>query len=554
MIPRRSPQIQSSTTDLCGEVLTTESKLWIGYKASQPKVSMIELASNWNIPLSAVKQYARNYQRLYVRSEHTRLEKCLNFMKSLLPKALSNFFANMFNRLLPHTVFLEDVTQVPKLWKVIITLAVNFGYVALLLYLVISSYGSLRQKSFISLQENSGVCKEVVRPTSGEFLVSQGVNYSNYAYSSSPQFTFNSTAFTILFSSFKSTTSLFRTHIDTIAGFLRSVGTRGESRDLAWNVVAWTTFHYVSNSVEGGIVSFAGMGDPSALFGGGSYAAAVTNANGVCNVSMETTFDATSSAFKVTMKDYMRGPASCSGQFDPSMLQPDSLGVPSPDFTMEFDMVSYMFAVAINYGLVDMRTLVQVVDSSLADDDFTPYTDDGGGGATFPPLRSFNITPSSAQRRHARTLVQNGDGVAAESLVSMPDDSAASSDLRWDDANAAKLHQEVKAHHQTFTMESFTSKIREHNRMTRGTAERPRGAAWPGSGIKLSEAERVALEDKTRGKVESGFIESLERQSAEIFMAEMDVRGGDRRLDGIELPSVQAYYSARFLGMDPVVW
>jgi len=129
---------------------------------------MVELASNWNIPLSSVKQFARSYQRLYVRTEHTRLEKALNFIKSLFPKMLVNFLGNLFNRVLPQTVFLEDVNQVPKLWKVVITLVYNLGYIVLLFYLAFASYSSLRNKSFISLQRDSGVCEEVVRPTSGQ--------------------------------------------------------------------------------------------------------------------------------------------------------------------------------------------------------------------------------------------------------------------------------------------------------------------------------------------------------------------------------------------------
>ena len=202
MIPKRSSQIRSNKQDLSSVKLTPESKLWIGYKASQPRVSQMDIALNWNISVRVVRQCARLYQQIYHKNSYSTIDKIWDRLKYCLPSSFANFLVNAFNKLVPDTLFIANIHHIPKYYKVFVTLAFNIGYVLLLIYLVYSTFNSNRNRAFISLQNDAGECVEVPTPLSGSFFISTGVNYTRYSYINSNDFIFNSTAYEIVFKSF----------------------------------------------------------------------------------------------------------------------------------------------------------------------------------------------------------------------------------------------------------------------------------------------------------------------------------------------------------------
>lgn len=323
------------------------------------------------------------------------------------------------------------------------------------------------------------------------------------------------------------------------------------------------------------MLSFQALGDPAVLFGAGSYAAAVTSSEGYCNASMVVDFDLATSTYKLTMTDYMAtaAPQTCSDQFDPAMLQAETLGVPSADFTMELDMVAYTFAVALNYGLIDVGSMVQVVDSSLNDDDFTPYTDDSEYNEefAFPALNATVL--ASGGRKLSKVPASGGRTLSKEDepIVKGGKAPEISRGIHWTERfesattsegnrllSSDELRERLTGQHAN-ALAQFTSYINKHNkagmRETGGDASQPRPGAVRLNGSGMSGAERERLVRKTRGKVDSVLLLELERQSADVYRSAAGGMQEGRRLeDESGIPVVHAYYSAQFLGMDPVYW
>ena len=109
------------------------------------------------------------------------------------PRRLKYFFLRQFYEGLPESAWIEDVHELPDKAKDVITTLYQVSYYVLLAVLMYQSYQQSRTNSFISLDQNSGTCLEVGRPTTGQYMVSSGSNFDNFEWSTKAGFEFNTT-------------------------------------------------------------------------------------------------------------------------------------------------------------------------------------------------------------------------------------------------------------------------------------------------------------------------------------------------------------------------
>jgi len=306
-------------------------------------------------------------------------------------------------------MWFEDVGMLPHFTRNILIFSYNLSYIAIFVYFVVSAYQDNRKTYFISLEDDAGECQEIGRPTTGEFLISTGVNFSNYAYETSPDFVYNGSAYSLTLDSYQSTFEQFQLHLDAASFALQSLDEIGKERDLAWNSLAWTTFEYLSKVEGEGVFSLRTLGDPALLYGQGLFMAAITGTSGYCDEKVEVAYDLTTAKYTLSLEGYNRN-ATCKDLITASLLQKETFsGPPPPDLSFQIDMYAYTMAASMNMGIMDLSNMVQMKDSSFpvdSDDDFggedddDNYDDDGDdfcklklGVVCMFPILSFTCLP-----------------------------------------------------------------------------------------------------------------------------------------------------------------
>jgi hypothetical protein len=121
-----------------------------------------------------------------------------------LPSWARFFIVNVYHASIPETMWFEDVGALPHFYKNMITLIYNSFYFGIFFYFVKTAYDSNRETFFVSLDPEAGECEEIGRPTTGEFLISTGINSSDYAYESFPNFMYNNSAYILELESYQS--------------------------------------------------------------------------------------------------------------------------------------------------------------------------------------------------------------------------------------------------------------------------------------------------------------------------------------------------------------
>ena len=102
-------------------------------------------------------------------SESPLTDKCLNTAFWWVPTSVQFFFDFNMRNSLPESSWIEDPSELPKLFKILTAIVYNLTYFALALYFFYITYKAGRERTFVSLDDSAGDCTEVGRPTSGVF-------------------------------------------------------------------------------------------------------------------------------------------------------------------------------------------------------------------------------------------------------------------------------------------------------------------------------------------------------------------------------------------------
>jgi hypothetical protein len=121
-----------------------------------------------------------------------------------LPKWMQYFIVNVYRANVPETIWFEDVGMLPHFTRNLAIFCYNLSYICIFIYFVISAYSDNRKTYFISLEADAGECEEIGRPTTGQFLIGTGVNFSSYAYETAPDFTYNTSSYMLTLDSYQS--------------------------------------------------------------------------------------------------------------------------------------------------------------------------------------------------------------------------------------------------------------------------------------------------------------------------------------------------------------
>lgn len=236
-----------------------------------------------------------------------------------VPMFVQNFMANQLKDGMPESAWFEDMEKLPKLLQYIISITFNLGFWSLFFVLFYQSYEQGRSSTFVSLYLDAGECEEVGRPTSGEFMVSTGTNGSSpsYAWSTSADFMFNSSAYMLSLNSYVATINEFNQQMINAGNALQLMGRQGRTRDLAWNLLAWSTFTYRNNSDDSGVFEFNAMGTPSIIFDRDMLMASISGPAGYCDA--ETSVEYSNGEYAITLVNYMND-QSCLAQLNPHYL------------------------------------------------------------------------------------------------------------------------------------------------------------------------------------------------------------------------------------------
>lgn len=249
------------------------------------------------------------------------VKKCCFFV----PMFIQDFISHQLKEGLPESAWFENMSKLPKVLQYFVSICFNVGFWIVFFVLFIQSYQQGRNNSFISLSMTSGDCQEVGRPTSGTFLVSTGTNSSDpvYAWSTDTDFMYNSSSYNLIMNSYTGTMAQFNAQVNSAGAALQAMGKKGRTRDLAWNLLAWSTFTYRSQTDTSGIFEFISLGDPAVIFERDLLIAAISGSTGFCNTPTDVTYG-TGGTYTITLPNYMNT-QSCPQQLNPNYLMSSAL-------------------------------------------------------------------------------------------------------------------------------------------------------------------------------------------------------------------------------------
>lgn len=123
-------------------------------------------------------------------------------LRSCIPLGLLNACCNQVREHVPGSVWIKgDLNKIPTFWVYVISIGTPGGFALVMLVLGYISFQSARTQTFISL-DSTGDCTVVPRSVTGTYLASIGSSGLEGYWSSSPSFSFNTSAFRLTLTSF----------------------------------------------------------------------------------------------------------------------------------------------------------------------------------------------------------------------------------------------------------------------------------------------------------------------------------------------------------------
>jgi hypothetical protein len=242
-------------------------------------------------------------------------------------------------------------------------------FAALFVYFVYTAYMDGTTKTFISLDKTAGVCKddsstkyccEVPQTITGTFLAD-----SRGRWNTEKNFSYISNNYAITVAGLEYTNSQWEKVMKDIASQLSTIGSKGENRDLAWNMIAWSSF--TAQNLERGFLQFYATGSTSVVFdkpiAAYGLASAASQAQ-ECNQRMDVKYSAATTNLDVTI-NLCDSDDGCPDNPCPDVLAPQAMGYDiysssSTTLDLSVNMQAVSTALAVNLGMTKLNHLVMV--------------------------------------------------------------------------------------------------------------------------------------------------------------------------------------------------
>ena len=270
-------------------------------------------------------------------------------------------------------------------------------------YLVAISYftysGALDEsaKSFLSIENKNNVditCNEIPLSVTGVFNFDLSGNWQTES-----TFLSNETIFSLSFSGSSITNDYYKQAFQRFKNDIKNIGIRGSFRDVAWNLVAlssYRSFDDVGNMMITPSTS-AGVAYDNTIF----TTSIVSKQLGMCRDELRmfgsyySNFISINIPSNITETDYLNYPAEvfipCKEYFSDSMIPIFKSWTQRDSFKITYDIRSIVTVLAINLGILDFKFLVSTETAypglvDLPDGDF--YVDPYYNGMT--PIYCLN--------------------------------------------------------------------------------------------------------------------------------------------------------------------
>jgi hypothetical protein len=243
------------------------------------------------------------------------------------------------------------------------------SFIALLIYFIYSSYNDAVSNSFISLDNKAGVCKgdkssttccEVPQTITGTFLAD-----TRGKWNTQNGFSYINNNYAVTVAGLEYTNAQWADVMKNITAQLSTIGLKGENRDYAWNMVAWSSF--TAQNLDRGFLQFYSTGLVSVMLDkpiGNKGVASAASQTTQCNQRMDTSYSSSTSILDVSIS-LCDSDDGCPDNPCPDILAPQAMGydVYNSDETqldLAISMQSVYTALAVNLGMITLNHLVMV--------------------------------------------------------------------------------------------------------------------------------------------------------------------------------------------------
>jgi len=329
-----------------------------------------------------------------------------------------NTVLNTFDKMLPTSFFLKDFKSLPTTSMYLTAGLFNLGYIIAFMYFIITAYDSGVTDSYISFDQESGDCVEVASSTTGNFLADMAGQWET-----SPKFDASRALYGTDFLAYSHTNAEYNKLMNKTNAFMfNRTGEKGSHRDLAWNMIAASSF--TVKAKQNGSLEMFPTGELMTMVNQEFFQSSIfkfsdgveTNLQYPCtafethsgvNAGKPTkayfTMDLATSKFKVGFS-YSTASTDCA-HIATSFGYKDDYG---DMFEMQLDVNSFSTAVAVNYGILNSSFLVKIkdyADQGYAVDDYygsgySYYYDDANNASS--------ASESNAKPASRRALLPKG--------------------------------------------------------------------------------------------------------------------------------------------------
>eukprot|EP01035_Chromulina_nebulosa_P017424 gene17424-22976_t len=290
-----------------------------------------------------------------------------------------------FKHLLPDSPWVE-IADMPYIWMYFLFICFYGGMLSVLGYFLYSQYELNRTQTFISLQNNAGVCDnqpslgtccEVPLTVTGDYLAD-----TNGYWSTEPQFSYVNSAYGVTLAGVTYSNQQWTQIMNNVVNQVEVIGRKGKKRDLAWNLVSWDSYSAEDRSY--GYFRFYSSGDAGITYNKHIYDIVYGAKDENCAYFYDWTaaFNPTTASLDITVNlnfsfpyepyyscpyDKNTGTSACYNYcpetfsfkqfgYDPSA---SSRPVP-PAIALSLDMNAISTSMAINYNMMTLDHLVNV--------------------------------------------------------------------------------------------------------------------------------------------------------------------------------------------------
>mmetsp|Transcript_17910 Transcript_17910/g.33677 ORF Transcript_17910/g.33677 Transcript_17910/m.33677 type:complete len:755 (-) Transcript_17910:313-2577(-) len=266
------------------------------------------------------------------------------------------------------------VTDLPTFLGVRMTMLVYLSLAGVFIWLVYSSYVSLRGDKYLSLNSDDGVCNEVPLEVTGTYLADR-----NGYWEGDRHFEYSSALYSFQFNRLETNAAEFTRVIDAALEHLAYFNRIMEKNNLALTILYWTTWTLVSSSVTNVVNGtedqsfiadesthyFYLTGSISTVFNqANSHASSLNNVNGTCEVLTMARYDKAASQYRLTFDaiPYLAN-EHCMNVLDLQAAgYSEAAGL--PEFDIIFDINTVLTCVSVNVGVIQLSVLEVVPHSS----------------------------------------------------------------------------------------------------------------------------------------------------------------------------------------------